>query len=114
MASLLPAFAPWLFRQPEPHQAGHFIRATLSLAVVDVVQELVVPRRRQQTQVRMRVMVGLLLGAAVPLTCYLKGNRKLKCLTLKILICLLIFNAKSKTEKGTSKCLFLHESCKCR
>lgn len=76
MASLLPAFAPWLFRQPEPHQAGHFIRATLSLAVVNVVQKLVVPCRCQQTQVRMRVMVGLLLGAAVPLTCYLEGKKK--------------------------------------
>lgn len=76
MASLLPAFASWLFWQPEPHQAGHFIRATLSLAVVKVVQEPVVPRRRQQTQVRMRVMMGLLLGAAVLLTCYLEGRQK--------------------------------------
>lgn len=76
MASLLPAFAPWLFRQPEPHQAGHFIRGTLSLAVVKVVQELMVPCRRQQTQVRMRVMVGLLLGAAVPLTCHLERKQK--------------------------------------
>lgn len=71
MASLLPAFASRLLWQPEPHQAGHLLRSALPLAVVEVVQELVVPRRCQQTQVRVRVMVGLLLGPAVLLTCYL-------------------------------------------
>lgn len=71
MASLLPAFASRLFWQPEPHQASHLLRVTLSLAVVEVVQQLVVPSRCQQTQVRARVMVGLLLGTAVLLSCYL-------------------------------------------
>lgn len=76
--SLLPAFAPWLLGQPEPHQTGHLLRPALSLAVVDVVQELVVPSRRQQAQVGARVVVGLLLGPAVLLTCYLwiKNNKK--------------------------------------
>lgn len=71
VASLFPAFASRLLWQPEPHQAGHLLRSALSLAVVDVVQELVVPRRRKQTQVGVRVMVGLLLGPAVLLSCYL-------------------------------------------
>lgn len=45
-ASLLPAFAPRLGGQPESHHTGHFLRASLSFDVVDVVQDQVVPGRR--------------------------------------------------------------------
>lgn len=45
-ASLLPAFAPRLSGQPEPHHTGHFLRASLSFGVVEVVQDQVVPGRR--------------------------------------------------------------------
>lgn len=45
-ASLLPAFAPWLGGQPEPHHTSHFLRASLSFGVVEVVQDQVVPGRR--------------------------------------------------------------------
>lgn len=45
-ASLLPAFAPRLSGQPEPHHTGHFLRASLSFDVVEVVQDQVVPGRR--------------------------------------------------------------------
>lgn len=69
--SFLPAFASWLSGQPEPHHAGHFLWAPLSFAVVEVVQDQVVPGGCQQTQVGLRVMVGLLLSAAVPFPCHL-------------------------------------------
>lgn len=69
--SLLPAFTSWLRWQSEPHQASHFLWAALSLAVVKVVEDQVVPGRRQQTQVCVWVMVCLLLGTAVPFSCYL-------------------------------------------
>ena len=64
-SSLLPAFASRLSGQPEPHYAGRLLDAALALAVVEVVQDQVVPGGREQTQVCVRVVVGLLLGAAV-------------------------------------------------
>lgn len=78
-ASLLPAFASWLSGQPEPHHAGHFLWVPLSFAVIEVVQDHVVPGRCQQTQVGLRVVVGLLLSAAVPFPRHLLEKRlKLK------------------------------------
>lgn len=71
VSSLLPAFPPRLRGQPEPHQTGHLLWAALSLAVVEVVQEHVVPGGLQQTQVCVRVVVCLLLGTAVPFSRYL-------------------------------------------
>lgn len=70
-SSLLPAFASWLCGQPEPDEACHFFGAAISLAVVEVVQGLVVPGGRQQTQVGVRGVVCLQLGSAVPFSCYL-------------------------------------------
>ncbi|TNN58517.1 hypothetical protein EYF80_031320 [Liparis tanakae] len=52
MSSLLPAFTSWLSGQPEPHHASRLCCAALSLDVVEVVQGLVGPGRRQQTQTR--------------------------------------------------------------
>lgn len=71
LSSLLPAFTSWLSGQPEPHHASRLGKAAVSLAVVIVVQGLVVSGRCQQTQVRVRGMVRLLLGTAVPFSCHL-------------------------------------------
>jgi len=76
LSSLLPAFTSWLRGQPEPHQAGHFFWTALSLAMVKVVQGLVAPGGRQQAQVCVWGVMCLLLGTAVPFSCYLWWEKK--------------------------------------